>query len=175
MQTKKVSKKGAIELSMTTIIVIVIGVVLLSLGLMWVRGLFEKITILTTGAFEQADQEIRERMGGNERFYVSGQAFDIKVNGDKMISIGIQNLADIGGTSESFTLTKVQSGTNILPELEFIIPGEQKIPLGEKMGIPVIIKAPKTTTPGKTYSYKIIVNKGGSEYDSKVILITVVA
>ena len=30
------NKKGAIELSMTTIIVVVIGITLLSLGLMWV-------------------------------------------------------------------------------------------------------------------------------------------
>ena len=36
-----VSKKGAIELSMTTIIVIVIGITLLTLGLTWVRGLMD--------------------------------------------------------------------------------------------------------------------------------------
>jgi len=52
------SKKGAIELSMSTIIVIIIGVTLLSLGLMWVRGLMGKTTSLTSGAFDQADAAI---------------------------------------------------------------------------------------------------------------------
>lgn len=51
-------KRGAIELSMTTIIVIVIGVTLLSLGLIFVRGVFNKVEGLSRGAFDQAQGEI---------------------------------------------------------------------------------------------------------------------
>lgn len=51
-------KKGAFELSVTTIIVIVIGVVLLTLGLIFVRTVFFKVQALSIDAFDQADAEI---------------------------------------------------------------------------------------------------------------------
>ena len=55
MRKKSFSKKGAIELSMTTIIVIIMGITLLSLGLIWIRGTFSEITGLSKGAFEKAE------------------------------------------------------------------------------------------------------------------------
>ena len=58
MQKKSFQKKGAIELSMTTIIVIILGITLLSLGLIWVKGTFGDITRLSRSAFEQADGDI---------------------------------------------------------------------------------------------------------------------
>src|SRR3989338_7889465 len=105
------NKKGAIELSMTTIIVIVIGVVLLSLGLVWVRG-----------TFLQADQEIREKMGGDSKFYISGQTFDLKVKSKITINVGVQNTE---GTDASFTLKAEQSGATVTPALIFKVPGSQ--------------------------------------------------
>jgi len=54
------SKKGAVELSMSTIIIIILGVTLLSLGLLWVRGTFSKITDISKSSFEQADAAISE-------------------------------------------------------------------------------------------------------------------
>ena len=54
------SKRGAIELSMTTIIVIVLGVVLLSLGLMFVRGIFKQITDESDQIFAMSEEQISE-------------------------------------------------------------------------------------------------------------------
>src|SRR3989344_4598817 len=54
------SKRGALELSMTTIIIIVVGVVILSLGLMFVRGIFSKVETLSGGAFEEAENVLNE-------------------------------------------------------------------------------------------------------------------
>jgi len=51
-------KKGAIELSMTTIIVIVIGVVLLSLGLLWIRNIFSQVGGISDDAFNKANDLI---------------------------------------------------------------------------------------------------------------------
>lgn len=52
------SKKGALELSMNTIIIIIIGVTILSLGLLFVRGIFKQVESLSKSAFETADAEI---------------------------------------------------------------------------------------------------------------------
>ncbi len=60
MNKKGFGKKGSIELSMTTIIVIIIGITLLSLGLIWVRGTFSKVTDLSEGAFEKAEGAISD-------------------------------------------------------------------------------------------------------------------
>ncbi|MBS3159528.1 hypothetical protein J4436_01955 [Candidatus Woesearchaeota archaeon] len=49
------NKKGAMELSMSTIIIIVIGVTLLILGLAFVKQIFSKTEKLGTGAFDQAE------------------------------------------------------------------------------------------------------------------------
>jgi len=54
------SKKGAMELSMTTIIIIVLGVVLLSLGLAFVRGIFKKITDESDQIFAMSEEQITE-------------------------------------------------------------------------------------------------------------------
>lgn len=60
-------KKGAVELSMTTIIIIVIGITILSLGLVWIRNVFEDIDTLTKGAFEQGDAQIKEIFSGTDQ------------------------------------------------------------------------------------------------------------
>jgi len=52
------SKRGAIQLSMSTIIVVILGVVLLVLGLTFVSGIFEKIGGLTDEAFSNAAKEL---------------------------------------------------------------------------------------------------------------------
>ncbi len=52
------SKKGAIELSMTTIIVIVIGITLLTLGITWVKNSIGDVMDLTDSAFAMSDQEL---------------------------------------------------------------------------------------------------------------------
>lgn len=49
------NKKGAIEMSMSTIIVIVIGVTLLILGLAFVRGIFDRVGGLQQKAFDDAE------------------------------------------------------------------------------------------------------------------------
>tara|TARA_Y100000310_G_scaffold289713_1_gene316319 strand:+ start:117 stop:644 length:528 start_codon:yes stop_codon:yes gene_type:complete len=59
-------KKGAVELSMTTIIIIVIGITILSLGLVWIRSVFTDVGSLTEGAFERGEGEIAEIFGGTD-------------------------------------------------------------------------------------------------------------
>src|SRR3989338_1150404 len=60
-------KKAAVELSMTTIIIIVIGITILSLGLVWIRSVFSDVGELTSGAFEQGETQIAEIFGGTDQ------------------------------------------------------------------------------------------------------------
>ena len=63
------SKRGAIELSMTTIIVVVIGVTLLTLGLTFVKNIMGGAEGISEEAFTEADRMIRDMMGSDEEFY----------------------------------------------------------------------------------------------------------
>ena len=60
------NKKGAIELSMTTIIVIVMGVTLLILGITFVRTIFTKIQNISETTFDQAGDILGEIENVNE-------------------------------------------------------------------------------------------------------------
>jgi hypothetical protein len=55
-----VTKKGAIEFSMTTIMVVIIGVAVLALGLTWIRSTFEQVGGITEGSLEAAETIVGE-------------------------------------------------------------------------------------------------------------------
>lgn len=57
-------KKGALELSMNTIVIVVIGVTLLVLGLAFVSGIFDKLTGLSDDSFDKANERLNQ-LGGN--------------------------------------------------------------------------------------------------------------
>src|SRR3989344_4872591 len=99
-------KKGALELSMTTIIVIVLGVTLLILGLAFIRGLFGRVCVLSDEAFRIAEQEIQGKMGPSDKFYVSGLRFEAEAGKSTPINLGVQNIGDTEGAA-TFTIEVV--------------------------------------------------------------------
>lgn len=64
---KRMSKKGALELSVNTIVIVVIGITLLVLGLVFVRSIFTKLGGLGTEAFQQAEQELKQIQAGDTK------------------------------------------------------------------------------------------------------------
>ena len=89
------NKNGAIELSITTIVVVVIGITLLALGLAWVSGIFERLQGTTKGAFEKADAEIGNIFAGGAQdapFRISPTSLSVKQGGREKVNIIISNL-----------------------------------------------------------------------------------
>ena len=76
------NKKGAVELSITTIVVVVIGITLLVLGIAWISNLFERLGLTTGSAFEKADAQLESLLGGGGTdqtvFRVSPNAVTLK-------------------------------------------------------------------------------------------------
>lgn len=80
---------------MTTIIVIVIGVTLLSLGLVWIRSTFSQVEQLTQGAFEQGETQISEIFAGsNEPVALSPSETKLKQGKTTTATLTINNLGD---------------------------------------------------------------------------------
>ncbi|MBL7148020.1 MAG: hypothetical protein ISS82_04300 [Nanoarchaeota archaeon] len=88
-----VSKKGALELSMNTIVIIVIGVVLLSLGLIFVRGIFSQTTDLSDKVFANADKEL-DSLGGsvNNALVLSPETVRLKGGQTSGFMVQVTNL-----------------------------------------------------------------------------------
>jgi len=167
------SKKGAIELSMTTIIVIVLGVTMLILGLVFVRNIFQRTATLTEEAFENAEKEIQQRMGSTDKIYISG-GLRWEVEPGKAIArvVGIQNFDEDLDSSAKFEV-KVVSTDNKGKEDWFKISQPGDIKAGEKATVPVEIKLPKGLPPGSSYSFKVVVKKNNEEYSAQSIIVAV--
>ena len=166
-------KKGAIELSMTTIIVVVIGITMLTLGLAWIKDTFSNIDELGQGAFDSADALLQDTMASNKPFHISGISFDATPGGDgDIIGIGIRN--NIGGTTVQLTVEDV--GAEIYDSSWILVP-EAAIPAteGELTALPIKIKIPKTIITGSTCFY-LITAKDENEnlYGSDTIIVNIV-
>ena len=87
------SKKGALELSVNTIVVIVIGVTILTLGLVFVRGILTKTTDLSDKAFEDANRQL-DSLGGTvtEFVTVAPETVRVKAGDTTGLSVLIKNV-----------------------------------------------------------------------------------
>lgn len=86
------NKKGAIELSMTTIIVIVIGVTLLSLALVWVRSVFINLGDISDNTFNKARDLIGEVENVDKLLTVIPSETSIEQGKDEAIQVVVANL-----------------------------------------------------------------------------------
>ncbi|MEK6835962.1 MAG: hypothetical protein AABX55_02980 [Nanoarchaeota archaeon] len=101
-------KKGALELSVNTIVVIVIGVTLLTLGLLFVRGLFGKITDLSGDIFDTAEASIGDI--GHTGTYNSPTSITIEQGRKKTFNIFVSHDGSAGAGPKTFTLTLTPNG-----------------------------------------------------------------
>lgn len=169
---KQFSKKGAIELSMTTIIVIIIGITLLGLGLTWISGVFNKIGDLSDQAFIQADKEIRENMRADQNFYVSGQTFQIEAGESKTINVGVRNTL---GAETAIVVTIVARTT----ENNEWIHQESKsqtltVATNNVEAYPIVIIVPDDVVPGTTATFEIKASGNSQVIGTEIIVINVV-
>jgi len=89
------NKKAALELSMNTIIIIVIGVVILSLGLMFVRGVFTQTIDLSDKVFAGANRELDDLGGGVSRdLTISPETVRVKAGKTSGFLVQVTNLED---------------------------------------------------------------------------------
>ena len=187
------NKKGAMELSMTTIIIIILGITLLSLGIVFIKGIFGKINLLTEEAFENAQKEINEKMGADEKFYIPGLQFEVAPGKSKTINLGVQNIGT-GGTAvfkifiegKDTTINDQWDTGGNKPGEGWETPMLQIIKLAEKKAMPIAVTVPKTAIPGDLVYFTIRVTctcddsrcdtticDGSTTYDSEQLIIKV--
>ncbi|MBU2589641.1 MAG: hypothetical protein KKB39_02650 [Nanoarchaeota archaeon] len=86
------SKKGAIEMSMQTIIIVVIGVTLLTLGLRFVYTTFTGITEQQEGITELTNTQINELFGqSGELIYLTKDNVGVQQGDTETIAVNVLN------------------------------------------------------------------------------------
>ena len=167
------SKKGAIEMSMTTIIVIVLGVTLLILGLVFIRNIFSKTSGLAEEAFGSAEKEIQQRLGATDEMYISGGLrWELEPGKSAARLIAIQNFDDDLSASHDFKV-EINPTDNKGSKDWFFISQPGKLKVGEKTNIPVEVKLPNGIIPGSSFSFKVVALRDNIEYASQPIIISV--
>ncbi|MEK6922696.1 MAG: hypothetical protein AABX08_02755 [Nanoarchaeota archaeon] len=87
------SKRGAIELSITTIVVVVIGITLLTLGLTFVYNIFQDIGEQQKQITAFSDEKIREIFEGSEDYInIPATRIKIKIGESQTTDILVKNV-----------------------------------------------------------------------------------
>ncbi len=108
-------KKGALELSMNTIVIVVIGITLLVLGLAFVSGIFERLTGLSDTTFEEANSRLSQLSDRYDSF-INLAPSNIDVQKDKRRAKGVyvilNNLGDTALNNLNVQLEVPQDSSN---------------------------------------------------------------
>jgi len=166
------SKKGALELSMNTIVIIVIGVVILSLGLMFVRGMFSQLTAQTDIIFGESENALNELASHDDKLTVQSRV-TVKQGEQQIFKIWAVNMDNTPGL---FTVNVVPSGDNTFTpdhiKVEFANP-EQNLETGQEVGFVTAVKSSKIA-PLQSGGYTVKVYKSGVLYASGGFFVEVV-
>lgn len=92
-------RKGAIELSLGFIVAVVFAVVLLSLAILWLQGIFPTLFSITDDLFQQAQTKIQETFQQTQNnFAVWPPKYDLTRGRELKMAAGIENDAQDGNT-----------------------------------------------------------------------------
>jgi len=183
-----ISRKGAMELSMNTIVVVVIGITLLVLGLVFVRTIFLRMSETTEKTFAGADTVLEDITGTDQKLNVQTA---IKVKPGQTVKVPIK-VCDIEGLGGAVTLkiiaTKLTHSkvTVYVPEIDgltdinkdgtYVSKKEQILETGRCVAYQMFIEAkpgaPVSVGSGSLFAFKTI-SKDGKEYGSTGSIISV--
>tara|TARA_Y100000310_G_C20455612_1_gene702902 strand:+ start:71 stop:628 length:558 start_codon:yes stop_codon:yes gene_type:complete len=175
-------KRGAIEFSMTTVIVIILSVTMLVLGIVLIQKIFKS----GTNAIDDIDAEIKSEISrlfssdNSKKIIVfpSSRRIDIqKGDGGYGFAFSIRNIDDTEGTFH-YLITAVGTDCSSLSveEADSLLAlgkeGDIELPAGDVMENPKLVtfNIPETAPPCAV-EYKIDVDKGGETYTPSVDVI----
>ena len=171
------NKKGAVELSMTTIIIIVIGITVLSLGLVWIRGVFTDVGGITKSAFEQGQGEIDEIFSGStEPIALSPSTLTLDQGKSETVTLNINNLGKTTTPNVQASVEAKASGGTAIDTLkcsftDLFGSSSDTYSLNSGFGVKLGILVEDSNSPLGTYVCRVKVDglEGGQQSISLVI------
>lgn len=122
---KRLYKKGALELSINAIVIVILAMTLLGLGLGFIRNMMSSIQDMSSQVTDQQKQQILDdlRRGDKKLSFPTGQV-DIDKGKAILLAVGVKNTGSLGLDFKIF-LQDISTGTadNIVSGLEHNVDG----------------------------------------------------
>lgn len=179
---KRVGKKGAIELSIGTIVVVVLAMSMLILGLMLIKGIFSTSQTAVSQIDTQVKNQISKLFGEDKKLvvYPDTRIVDVRQGKIEGFAIGIKNLQEGTTTASKFSYEVVVADPEVRSKcgvtdaeiLSLISTGktETDIPLasGEVAELPVFFST-QIGDPQCSVRFRINVQLNGQAYASEIM------
>lgn len=167
-------KKGALELSISTIVVVVIGVTLLTLGLVFVKGIFGKLNSLSGDIFDKAGTELGS-ITIESKFSVPSNV-EVEQGDQSSFKVVVGHDGTLSG-EHTFSLDIAPSGSNQLEtsKVRVEIISEESVSLQEGQQATFVVGVAATAdAPIASGAYKVTAKADGVVYDTGAVIVSVV-
>ncbi len=154
-------KRGAIELSMTTIIVVIIGITLLTLGLRWVYNIYGDIERQRGQMSEAMEQQIRDMFGESDKpLNLLTTSISIEQGKSYDLGMAIRNIGsnDNQHFSYDIIIDQIPSNANVNSVKSWFIYSKAKefeLDSGQVQTDLISINVPKTGAPLGAYRVSV--------------------
>jgi len=169
-------KRGAMELSINTIIIVVLGVTLLVLGLMFVRNMFSKLDEISEGTFSKAQTTI-ESIDTDVKFSVP-PSVEVKQGSRSTMTITVGNDGSCNGNKFMLDVAKSTNFDENKVKAQVISEKTVDIKPGQVakyvIQVAAVSDAPLSTGSFDDPAYKVNVKCGSNIYDTSAFTIDVV-
>jgi len=176
-------KKAALEMSVGTIVIIVLSMTMLILGLVLVRSIFAGATYNVKVMDEKVRGEINKLFVENKRMvvYLSDSKIDAKQGDDLGVAWAVKNLGQAGTLSYSVTAQEIStqcSGLTQAQAMNWIVLGKAEsninFPQGDSVYRIVRMNIPETA-PLCLVRFQISTDVNGQPYDAEIFDVNVEA
>ncbi len=150
--SKKISKKGSINLGISTIVVLVIAMVLIAAGISFIRGFFNLGEKKLAGAFEVDDFGMKPDR--TNPLVLDQGKIRLKATGEEIVRAGFYNSANSDVTGVIINITGCTQ--NKIPKVDSL---PQDVKPGESAGFRLIVSAGDSSNKlegGNTYVCTLI-------------------
>ena len=169
------NKKAAMEMSVGTIVTIVLLMSVLILGIFLIQKIFGSAKSAIDMTDKQLKNEIKKLFSDQEKLiiYPETRFLEIKHEEKDAIGLGIQNLATTGSGTNNFSYIVQDTGSGNCPESvnaeDWIVVGKEDsdipIPVGEIYSSRIIFQIP-IGTPLCTSRFRVDTTIDGASYKS---------
>ena len=181
MNKKRMDKKGALELSINFIVMLVLCIIVLGLGIAFAKQFFEQAHGISKELDKQTIQQLENLMAAGKQVAVPFSTKTASSGETVVYGLGIMN--NVAGSSNDFTIDVTFK--NAYDKNENEITGSNadqwivqdtrtvQVKINEKARFSIVISVPKRTAPG-TYIFDVSVMHDSKAYgDSPVYKIYV--
>lgn len=164
-------KRGALELSVNTIVIVVLGVTILIIGLAFLDTIKEKLGAISEESFEKIEGKFDE-LNAQQLITLSPSRFNLEVGKSKVSTLVIANLDPDEYTGAFATIQNLDK--DIKCSFAATKLGKSKaydIPSGQQVSLAVLIETTKSTGLGSKVCNVQVVGSGIVQADTEDSLI----